>query len=458
MTNPWLARFSDVPSMIAPERLAEFEASLAALAAHPELGTLMAADRADSSDEFWTELGRMSATFRPYVVKNGVLLVPVKGVLLHDFPYAFLSYATGYEYIGRAVARGVADDTVKGIALIVNSPGGEVAGNFDLVDKIFAGRGLKPITAICSESAYSAAYSIASAASTIVAPRTGGLGSIGVVTAHVDFSAALEDAGVKITLIYAGKHKVDGHPYAALPDDVRARIQARVDRLYGIFADTVARNRNLDAAAVRDTEALTYTANEAMALGLADKIGAPGDALAEFEADVTNPQEGDETMTTVTVASVKTDHAEVANALIAEGNAMGKAEAKAEHDKAMTSERARVAKLDGYAAKYAGNEAALKIISEAKSNGTTAEATADRLIEQGVPAQAAVLAAIKADDKSATGATAAAADAGGKAAVPQTPEGWKAEYEGSKALQGEFLTVGSYVAFKKRDTAQEGAK
>jgi hypothetical protein len=54
--------------------------------------------------------GRGSKRLRPYIVQNGILLIPVKGVLLHDFPYQLFDYATGYEYIGKAFERGLGDD------------------------------------------------------------------------------------------------------------------------------------------------------------------------------------------------------------------------------------------------------------------------------------------------------------------------------------------------------------
>jgi hypothetical protein len=105
------------------------------------------------------------------------------------------------------------------------------------------------------------------------------------------------EGGVKVTFIFAGKHKVDGNAYEPLPADVKARIQERIDELYGIFVGTVAQNRGLDEQAVRDTEALTFTASQATSNGLADAIGTLDDALAAFAADLSNPQ-GDEEMST----------------------------------------------------------------------------------------------------------------------------------------------------------------
>jgi len=80
--------------------------------------------------------------------------------------------------------------------------------------------------------------------------------------------------GIKLTLIYAGKHKVDGNAYEKLPDSVKGRIQERIDRIYGVFTSTVARNRGIDDNAVRATEALTFDAQDSTAQGFADRIGA----------------------------------------------------------------------------------------------------------------------------------------------------------------------------------------
>ena len=288
MKNPLATRFSsESPALVAPEHgerveadlhhaWDRFSASLERRNLEPYAGVESA------SDEFWSEDW---SWVRPYIVSEGVLQIPVKGVLLSGFPYQAWDWATGYEYIQAAFARGMADPDVKGIAFIIDSPGGEVEGNFDLVDFMSGDAKKKPVQAF-AVSAYSAAYSIASAADKITVTRTGGVGSIGVVTSHVDMSKALDDWGYKITFIFAGKHKVDGNPYQPLPDDVKSRIQASVDKLYGMFVAIVARNRGMDEQAVRDTEALTYLSDDALKIGLADDVGPLVDSLAAFAAEV----------------------------------------------------------------------------------------------------------------------------------------------------------------------------
>lgn len=306
-TNPILARFQNNEAvLIDPQAHVLLNACAhqgAVILARIEGATDQ--PRMDDGDGFWFAPDDWRAAYRPYVVKDGVLQIPVKGLLLNNFPWALGNWITGYEYIWRAFDRGQKDPEVRGIALVCDTPGGMVAGNFELVDKMFAYPNRKPVAGFAHESAYSAGYSIISVADPgqVTVSRTGGVGSIGVVTSHYDVSKMMEQIGWNITFIHAGKHKVDGNPYEALPADVKARIQARIDDLYGIFVSTVARNRGMDEQAIRDTEALTFSAPDALSIGLADKIGGLDDALADFSASL-NPNVGDETMADITQADI----------------------------------------------------------------------------------------------------------------------------------------------------------
>jgi signal peptide peptidase SppA len=298
-----LSRLAETEVLVAPERTEWFESCVRAVE-RSEHADAMLSDVMGGlgGDDYWPEADSWEARYKPYVVTNGVLQIPVVGVLMNRFGYQFGRYATGYTYIQKAFERGMADPAVRGIAFVIDSPGGEVAGNFELVDKLFAARGEKPVRAFAADHAYSAAYSIASAADKISMTRSGGVGSIGVVTMHVDYSEAMKDAGVKVTFIYAGKHKVDGNAYEKLPDAVKARIQARIDRTYGIFTSTVARNRGMDEQAVRDTEALTYGAEEALEIGLADSVGVFEEALEAFANEVSTAT-GEDSMKTEQTAA-----------------------------------------------------------------------------------------------------------------------------------------------------------
>ena len=106
---------------------------------------------------------------------------------------------------------------------------------------------------------------------------------------HADLSGQVSDAGVTVTLIHSGAHKVDGNPYTPLPDAVRERIQGEIDSIRLLFTETVAagRDRRLTTEAALATEAECYCGAEAVRAGLADEVSDPVSAYATF-ADAVN--------------------------------------------------------------------------------------------------------------------------------------------------------------------------
>lgn len=176
------------------------------------------------------------------------------------------------------------DEAVDAIVLRIDSPGGMASGLFDLVDRIYEARGTKPVHALVDDYAYSAAYALASACDEIWVSRTGGVGSVGVVAFHYDWSGNNEQVGVKVTPIYAGARKVDLNPNFPLSEEALAEAQRDIDMLYGLFVSTVARNRGLSEEAVRGTEAGTFRAQAAIDAGLATQSGTWDDVLAALSA------------------------------------------------------------------------------------------------------------------------------------------------------------------------------
>jgi signal peptide peptidase SppA len=222
-----------------------------------------------------------------YEVVSGVGVIPIEGTLVAKLGcLAPWSGMTGYDGIRQNFLAALDDPAVRGIVLDIDSPGGEVSGVFDLADTIWQARGVKPIWAILTECAYSAAYALASAADRIIVPRTGGTGSIGVVCLHVDWSRAFDKAGLTVTLIRSGERKFQVNEYEPLSKPALAAVQSDVDEISALFCATVARNRGIDAGAVRDLQGGTFLGADGVAIGLADACQAPdeafGDLLAQF--------------------------------------------------------------------------------------------------------------------------------------------------------------------------------
>jgi signal peptide peptidase SppA len=215
-----------------------------------------------------------------YELIGGVAVIEVSGTLVHKLgtlrPYSGM---TGYDGIRQNLLMALTDRQVRGIALEIDSPGGEVSGCFDLVDLIYRMRGDKPIWSILSENAYSGAYAIASATDRIVVPRTGGTGSVGVICMHVDMSKALTGAGFNVTFLQYGDRKADGHPEIPLSPEARAAFQSDIDAMGVLFDETVARNRGLAASAVKSLQAGTFMGSAGVTAGLADAVMAPDAAF-----------------------------------------------------------------------------------------------------------------------------------------------------------------------------------
>ena len=147
---------------------------------------------------------------------DGITVIEIAGTLVHRGAWIGQSSGlTSYEGIAAQLQAAIADPAIRGIALDIDSFGGEVAGAFDLADRIRAARAQKPVQAFVADHALSAAYVLASQADRITLPRTGAVGSIGVVAMHSDMSGALDQKGIAVTLIHAGARKVDANPYPA---------------------------------------------------------------------------------------------------------------------------------------------------------------------------------------------------------------------------------------------------
>lgn len=212
---------------------------------------------------------------RPGKIEGDIAVLPLSGVIV---PRANLmtdvSGATSAERFGEAFRQLLADAQIGAIVIDVDSPGGAVLGIEELATTIYNARGQKLILAVANHLAASAAYWIASAADELIVTPSAEVGSIGVFAAHEDFSQALEKAGVKTTLISAGKFKVEGNPYEPLGNEARAAIQGRVDDYYDMFVRTVARQRGVTADEVRNGfgEGRVVGAKQALRLGMADRI------------------------------------------------------------------------------------------------------------------------------------------------------------------------------------------
>jgi capsid assembly protease len=321
-----------------------------------------------------------------YKIQDGVALLPIEGVISKRMNlFSQISGGVSTQLLQSDFAAAMEDPMAHSILQLVDSPGGGIDGLQQAANGIFAARGVKPVYAFADGLMASAAYWLGSAAEKVFsASDTTAVGSIGVIAQHVDYSKAQEKDGVKVTDIYAGKYKALGSKNAPLSDEGRAEIQSQVDHAYSVFVEAVARNRGVDAQTVlsKMADGRVFFGKQAVDAGLVDGISsvpdiidqlnrrhrgastvAPGAHASHFRTGT-----GDKDMATGTVAF-----------LIAGASIATQAELEA---------------------------AIKKITAEAKTEGVTAGATAERerikaveAAAQGFPGHDELLATLKFDGK-----------------------------------------------------------
>ncbi len=276
-----LAHFASQPWALAP-RYFENYASIVRGWAHGDRATpeLLASVRADAQA---LEARRSGATQTPGM--GAVRVLPLYGVItargsgMDDLSGPG---STSAQAFAASLRDAVADDTVGAILIDIDSPGGSVYGIQEAGDEIYKARGSKPIVGISNALAASAAYWLASQCSSLFCTPSGEVGSIGVLCVHEDYSEANKQAGVAMTYISAGPHKVELNPDNPPTSDAIAYQQARIDAYYSSFTRAVAKGRAVPVADVRSKMGggRVLGADDALSVGMICGIKTFSEALA----------------------------------------------------------------------------------------------------------------------------------------------------------------------------------
>jgi signal peptide peptidase SppA len=277
-----IAEFLATPWALMPERLNAVAAVLARWSsntpANDEVMQRIAADRSAREARRQSNQGNGG---------GGIAVLPLYGVVTQrgnmvDDVSGPGSVST--QQFAASLRQALTDESVSQILIDIDSPGGSVYGVAELADEIISARAQKPVIAIANSLAASAAYWIGACASEFYVTPGGEVGSIGVWQAHQDYSKAMVEAGVKTTLISAGKFKVEGNPYTPLDEDAQAFMQSRVDDYYAAFTKAVAKGRGVAIAQVRDGmgQGRVLGAEAALASNMVDGIASLDDVVRKM--------------------------------------------------------------------------------------------------------------------------------------------------------------------------------
>ena len=166
------------------------------------------------------------------------------------------------------------DDSVKGVVLRIDSPGGAVAPSQELYQAVKALAKVKPVVVSMGTAAASGGYYAAAPATLIVANSGSITGSIGVRAEYVNLQGLMDKLGLKSDLMASGKFKAAGSPTAPLTPEQRAYLMALIMDLHQQFVADVAEGRKMPLGEVEKlADGRAFTGRQAQALGLVDKLG-----------------------------------------------------------------------------------------------------------------------------------------------------------------------------------------
>lgn len=165
------------------------------------------------------------------------------------------------------------DTNIKGVLLVVDSPGGAVAPSVEVAYAIKELKQIKPVVVYASGVIASGSYYASIWADKIIANPGSMVGSIGVIMQGVNTKELMDKIGIQTQTVKAGKYKESGTPTRKWTEYEEKQLQSVIDDTYNMFITDVATARNLDIKNYTSfADAKIFTSKQAKDVGLIDEV------------------------------------------------------------------------------------------------------------------------------------------------------------------------------------------
>lgn len=225
----------------------------------------------------------------PYNVTDGVAVLHVSGVMAKRANlFSQISGGVSTQLAARDLLQADADESVHSIIQIFDTPGGTVDGTEAYANVIRQVGQRKTVVTLADGLMASAGVWAGTAAGQIyIADNTTSVGSIGVVSQHVDLSGRDAQAGIKRTEIFAGKYKRIASDTGPLTEAGRQSIQDAVDYTYSLFVQAVASQRGVSVERVLAdmADGRMFIGEQAINAGLADGVATLDELIVKLNQD-----------------------------------------------------------------------------------------------------------------------------------------------------------------------------
>jgi protease IV len=250
-----------------------------------------------NQSEMFTEAFSTGSEFSEEVIEEGsefskILVLNVNGVIQDtgEDVTSFFS-TTGYQhqtFLDMIEAAGE-DNTIKGVILRVNSPGGGVVESAEIHKKLLELKenSKKPLYVSMGTQAASGGYYISTAGDKIFAAPDTLTGSLGVIMQSINYGGLAEKYGVKFETIKSGPYKDIFSPTREMTEDERNILQSMVDNAYAGFVDVITEGRPLSEDQVRKVaDGRVYDGRQAKEINLIDELGYFDDTVEAMKKDL----------------------------------------------------------------------------------------------------------------------------------------------------------------------------
>lgn len=176
--------------------------------------------------------------------EDKIALILLDGPISADTSSSLIGDLTSAESTLKALERACDDNSVKGVLLRVNSPGGTVAMSQELYGTIIRLRAKKPVVVSMGDVAASGGYYLASAADRIYAEPGTLTGSVGVIMGTMNVQELMtQKLGIKSVVIKSGKFKDTGSMYRPMTSEEQTLLQNLVNSAYHQFVSAIINGR-----------------------------------------------------------------------------------------------------------------------------------------------------------------------------------------------------------------------
>ena len=218
-----------------------------------------------------------------------IAVVPISGEITTSSGISLFSSTVSSRMIANQIYTLADDNSVKGIILDINSPGGSPVASDEIAQAILYAKEKKPIYAVFSDLGASGAYWIAVSSDKIYSAPLSIVGSIGVTSATLSFEEFIREWNITYRQQTAGEFKDMGSPFREQTEQEKEMLQNLLDTVHLEFIEHIAKNRNLSVEYVTTlATGEIFLGRRAVELELIDEIGYLRDVIADMREEVGN--------------------------------------------------------------------------------------------------------------------------------------------------------------------------